>query len=183
MPDFDPKAVDWGRVFAEAVLLAQVVRPRDAEDIVTEGMTLLLDGTAPFDAAGTETLAQHLVEAGLRAWRNRERTERRRRRPDKVAKLVQYLDEAPPTPEELNEERDTKARAFEELRAETADDPEVHAIVELIGQGVHEPAIQAQRLGWGIEVVRKARKRLTRRVKARAGSPDDDDEEEDEEPP
>jgi hypothetical protein len=159
MTDFDPGAVDWGRVFAEAVLLAQGFRPRDAEDVVTLGVTLLLEGAAPFDPSGTETLAQHVVEAGLKATRNRERTERRQRRPAMAAKLQHYLDEEPPTPEELAEERIRKARRLEELRAATADDPEVRALVDLIEQGVHEPADQARQLGWKTEAMRKARKR------------------------
>jgi DNA-directed RNA polymerase specialized sigma24 family protein len=198
MGDFDPSQVDWGRVFAEAVAIALGFTKNDAEDVVQQGMTLLFDGTAPFDAASGKTLAQHLVEVGRLEHAKKQRTERRRRHPRVVAKLVQWFDgAAPPTPEELSAEREGRARAFEELLAQTVDDPEVQALVRLEADGVSEPAAQAERLGWQMPVVRNARKRLARRVKARTGSArstesgarhgqgrnGEDCEEEDEEPP
>jgi len=166
MGEFDPTSVDWGRAFAEAVAIAATKRPRDAEDIAQQGLTQLLEGQAPFDPDAGATLAEHIVAAGLHDLKSRERTERKRRRPDRVAKLTHLMDVEPPTPEELNEEHEEQARAFEELKAECADDPEVHALVLLEHEGIDEASEQAERLKWDIEVVRNARKRMSRRVMA-----------------
>jgi hypothetical protein len=163
MSDFDPTTVDWGRVFAEALEIAQGFAARDAEDLVQQGMTLLLEGTAPFDPAGEVTLAAHVVRVGLDALRHRERSERRRRRPQTIAKLTHWLDGEPPTPEELNHARHLGERAFEMVLAACDGDAEVRALVELArDEDVDEAADQADRLKWPIAQVRNARKRMAR---------------------
>src|SRR5258708_5952189 len=86
LSEFDPTKVDWGRVYAEALEIAHGFSPRGAEDLVQEGMTLVLEGTAPYDEASGKTLAEHLVEVALTAARNRARVERRRQGPKARAK-------------------------------------------------------------------------------------------------
>jgi hypothetical protein len=166
MTDFDPTTVDWGRIFAEALEIALGTGSREAEDVVQQGMTLVLDGSAPFDASGKLTLAAHVVAAGLAARRNKERVERLRRRPKVVAKLTHWLDVGPPTPEELSDERQRGDAAFEAVLAACAGDAEVRELVLLSRQDVDEPSDQAERLGWGIERVRNARKRMSRMLAA-----------------
>jgi hypothetical protein len=166
MTDFDPSTVDWGRVFAEALEIALGMASRDAEDVVQQGMTLVLEGRAPYEPSGKTTIAEHVVSAGLAARRNRDRVDRLRRRPRVVAKLTHWLDVEPPTPEELNESRRRGEHAFEAVLAACGGDVEVRALVQLSRQDVDEPAEQAERLGWGIETVRNARKRMARVVSA-----------------
>lgn len=183
MGEFDPRAVDWGRAFAEAVAIASRQRPREAEDIVQQGMTALLEGGAPFDPDGEETLPEHLVTVGLREKRNRERTERRRRRPNVQAKMQQWFDDdRPPSPEELSEEMERRRRALDALRDACKDNPDAREIVRLEGEGENEPAKQAQVLKWPIERVRNARKRVARRVQEVADAGDEDEEQESEPP-
>jgi DNA-directed RNA polymerase specialized sigma24 family protein len=163
MSDFDPSTVDWGRVFAEALEIAQGVAARDAEDLVQQGMTLLLEGTAPFDPAGGVALPAHIVKVALEASRNRERSERRRRRPQTIAKLAHWLDGEPPTPEELNHARRLGERAFEAVLAACGGDDEVRDLVLLArDEDLDEPAEQRDRLNWPIEKVRNARRRMAR---------------------
>jgi len=162
MSEFDPTQVDWGRVYAEALEIALGFSPRGAQDLVQLGMTLVLEGTAPFDEASGKTLAEHLVEVALTAERNRARSERRRQNPKQTSKLQHWLDVEPPTPEELNDERALGDAAHAALLAECADDPDVRALVDLARDDVDEAAEQQVELGWDIERVRNARKRMNR---------------------
>jgi hypothetical protein len=162
MTAFDPKAVDWGRIYAEALEIALSFTSREEDEVVQQGMTLVIDGTAPFDPDGTTTLAAHVVSVGLAARRNRERTERRRRRPKVVGKLTHWLDVEPPTPEELVGERARGERAFEATLAASEGDADVRALVLLAREGVDEPADQAAKLSWPVERVYNARKRVAR---------------------
>ncbi len=164
MSAFDPNAVDWGRVYAEALEIALEMRMGDAEDLVSEGVTMVLDGTAPFDPSGEETLAAHVVAVSVARRRNQARVVRRRRGRGDDAKLVHHLDEAPPTPEELMDERRMGDRAFDTLLAACANDEDVEKLVLLSREDVDEAADQATRLGWEIDRVRNARKRMTRLV-------------------
>ena len=162
MSAFDPTTVDWGRVYAEALAIAHDFSPRNAEDLVQEGMELVLDGTAPYDPEGGKTIAEHLVEVALTASRNRARVERRRQTKKATAKLQHWLDAEPPTPEELSHARARSDAAYAALLRECADDPDVRELVRLSHEDVDEPADQADRLKWDIERVRNARKRMTR---------------------
>jgi hypothetical protein len=162
MSEFDPTQVDWGRVYAEALAIALGFSPRGAEDLVQLGMTLVLEGTAPFDPDGGMTLAEHLVDVALTAERNRARSERRRQNPKQTAKLQHWMDLEPPTPEELNDERALGDAAYAATLAECADDPDVRALVDLAREDVDEAADQQAALGWDIERVRNARKRMNR---------------------
>jgi DNA-directed RNA polymerase specialized sigma24 family protein len=165
MSDRDPTSIDWGQVFAEALEIAHAMRVGDAEDVVQEGMTRVLDGTAPFDPAGELTLAAHLVSVAVTARRNAQRIERLRVRRGTKAKLIQHLDEEPPTPEELTHERRLGERAFEALLAECADDEDVRTLVNLArDEDVDVAQGQADALGWDIGRVRNARKRMDRAV-------------------
>jgi DNA-directed RNA polymerase specialized sigma24 family protein len=168
MADREPKDVDWGRVFADAVHIARAITKRDAEEIVQEAMVLFFAGKAAWGPAGKETLAQHLVTVGLCARRKKERTERRRRHPKVVGKMGQEFDQPPATPEDDVSEAEEKTKRFEQLLADFASDPEARDILLLVQQGVHDALAQAQRSGRDIEVVRNARKRIKRRLRALA---------------
>jgi hypothetical protein len=166
MSELDPKSVDWGQVFAEALEIAHAMRVGDdAEDIVQQGMTMVLDGTAPFDASGELTLAAHIVSAAFTARRNARRVDRRREKRGQNAKLVVHVDVPPPTPEELTHERRLGERAFDALLAECTDDEDVRALAMLAREeDVDEAQGQADALGWDIGRVRNARKRMDRAV-------------------
>ncbi len=164
MSQFDPNAVDWGRVFAEALDIALEMKVSNAEDVVSEGVTMVIEGTEPFDPSGEETLAAHVVAVAVAKRNTQANVDRRRRRRGQKAKLVHYLDEAPPTPEELLEERARGDQAFESLLAACDGDPEVRELVLLSRKDVDEAAEQAETLGWDIGRVRNARKRMTRLI-------------------
>jgi hypothetical protein len=165
MGDFDPTKVDWGRVYAEAIEIAIGFRARDPEDLVQQGMTLVLEGTAPFDEDGGMTLAAHLVDVALTQAQNRARIQRLRNKRGTNAKLQHWMDEEPPTPEELNHSRRLGDRAYDAVLAACDGDDEVRELVVLAREeDLDEAADQAERLGWGIERVRNARKRMTRIV-------------------
>jgi hypothetical protein len=165
MSDFDSTKVDWGRVYAEAIELAMGFHARDPEDLVQQGMTLVLEGTAPWDCDGEMTLAAHIVDVALTEARNKARIERLRNKRGTNAKLQHWMDEAPPTPEELNHARRLGDRAFEAVLAACDGDDEVRELVMLAREeDLDEAADQAERLGWEIERVRNARKRMARIV-------------------
>jgi hypothetical protein len=176
----------WGRVLAEAVLLALdcTRTAADAEDLAMEGLQLVLEGKAPWDPAISKrgTLASHVVAVGYNVMRNKQRAWNRRTRPAFLAKLGQTMDDGySSTPEQRlsdAQERAHNERLFAELLSEAEqDDPDVGQILLLEQQEVDEPAKQARRLGWDIERVRNARKRLKRRVLAlrERGESDEDD--------
>ena len=131
-------------------------------------MVLFFAGKAPWDPAGKETLAQHLVTVGLYAHRKKERTERRRRHPKVISKIVQMFGGPPATPEEDVSEAQAKAKRFEQLLDDFASDPEAREILLLMQDGVSDALGQANRSGRDIEVVRNARKRIGRRLDALA---------------
>jgi len=165
MRELDPTTVDWGQVFAEALEVAHSMRVGDAEEVVQQGMTMVLDGSAPFDPSGELTLAAHLVSVAFAARRHEQRMERQRVRRGTKARVIQYLDVAPPTPEELTHERRLGERAFEALLGECDGDPDVRALVMLAREeDVDDAQGQADALGWEIERVRNARKRMDRAV-------------------
>lgn len=162
MSEFDPTRVDWGRTYVEALEIARRFSAREAEDLVQQGMTLVIEGKAPFDPDGGKTLAAHLVEVALAEARNRARIARLRKRRGQDAKLEQWMDEAPPTPEELSHEKRLEERTFEAVLAACAEDDDVRELAKLAREDCDEPAEQAERLGWRIERVRNARRRLAR---------------------
>jgi hypothetical protein len=176
--DFDPTAVDWGRVFTEALELALRFSTTDAEDLVQRGITLLLEGAAPYDAEGGQTIAEHVVAVAKKERDNRRRKERLRRARGTEAKLEHWLDEAPPTPEELSEERLAAEAAYARLLGACEKDPDVRALAELSRRDIDEPAEQQKELGWHIDRVRNARKRMGRMVAAVAASMNGEDGEE-----
>lgn len=122
MSEFDPTKVDWGRTYVEAIEIARRFSAREAEDLVQQGMTLVIDGKAPFDPDGGKTLAAHLVGVALAEMRNRARVERLRKRRGQTAKLEHWMDEAPPTPEEPSHEMRLGELAFEAVVAACGDD-------------------------------------------------------------
>ncbi len=64
-----------------------------------QGMTMVLDGSAPFDPANAElTLAAHLVSVAFAARRHEQRMGGQRVRRGTKAKVIQHLDVEPPTP-------------------------------------------------------------------------------------
>jgi DNA-directed RNA polymerase specialized sigma24 family protein len=160
----ESNVIEWGRVFAEAIVLARKVNKRDADEIVHEGLALLFAGRAPPDPDGTETLAEHLVSVGRSALRNRRRVDRRRSHPRVVGKLVRAFDHPPSTPEDDLSEAQERARRFERLLVDFASDAEAREIILLEQEGVHDALTQAGQSGMTIEVVRNARKRIKRRV-------------------
>jgi hypothetical protein len=165
MADRDPRDIDWRRVFAEAIAIALEVTSYPAEDVVQEGMKLYFSGEAPWDTTGGETLAHHLVAAGVDALNKKARTERRRRHPGVVGKVVSELDRPPPTPEDdygQAEENVHKLRLFEKVLAHFAADQEALDVLLLLQQGVSDASDQAKRTGMDITVVRNARKRIRR---------------------
>jgi hypothetical protein len=164
LSEFDPTTVDWGRVYVEALEIAHGLSRRNAEDLVQQGMTLVLEGTAPFDPDAGKTIAEHLVEVALTEARNRERIVRLRLRRGTMARLQHWMDAAPPTPEELNHTHKLGDAAYAALLTECEDDPDVRELVRLSREDVDEPADQAEQLKWDIERVRNARKRMNRMV-------------------
>jgi hypothetical protein len=169
MADRDPETIDWGSVFAQAVAIALKYTRGDAEEVVQEAMVLYFEGAAPWDASGRMTLPEHLVHVGLYERRKRERTERRRRHPKVIGKLVHIFDRPPRTAEEDfsdAEDEQRKSRLLDRLLGDFADDAQAREIVRLEQEGVHEPLEQAKSSGMEIEEVRNARKRIKRRVEA-----------------
>jgi hypothetical protein len=162
MSEFDPTTIDWGRVYVEALEIACRSSARQAEDLVQQGMTLVLEGTAPFDPDGGKTLAEHLVEAAVAEAAKRARIDRLRKQRGQEAKLQHWMDEKPPTPEELTHTTRLEERAFEAMLAACGDDDDVRELAKLAREDFDEPAEQAERLGWPIERVRNARRRLAR---------------------
>jgi DNA-directed RNA polymerase specialized sigma24 family protein len=176
----DLSNVDWERVFAEAVDIALAYTKRDVEDLVEDAMELLFAGEAAWDDSSKHTLPEHLVLVGLKARRNRMRTERRRRNPKVIGKMVQLFEEdRPPTPEDEAadaEERQRKKVLLEELLEDLADDSEARGIVLLELEGVHGALEQVARGAGDIETVRRARKRVARHVRALVERAESDDE-------
>ena len=103
------------------------------------------------------------MSVAVTARRNAQRIERLRVRRGTKARLIQHLDEEPPTPEELTHERRRGERAFEALLAECADDEDSRALAMLArDEDVDDAQGQADALGWDIGRVRNARKRMDR---------------------
>ncbi|HEV3191803.1 MAG TPA: hypothetical protein VGY54_14935 [Polyangiaceae bacterium] len=179
MVEREPPAIDWARIYAEAVRLAADVTGRDAEDVVNEAVALYLEGRAPYDPTDGKTLAKHLVDIGVTARAKRRRTERRRRKPGVMGKLIQLFDRPPATSEQRYldaEEEQRKAGLFEQVLADPELTPEERTLVLLVQDDVHEAREQAQQSGMDIGTVRNARKRLKRRLAALAGSEDEETE-------
>ena len=170
MTSGDLSTVDWARVFAEAVEIVLRYTTYDVEDLVEDGMERLLAGEAPWDPSSEPSLAEHVVRVGLSVRRNRMRTERRRHNPKVVGTMTQMVEDArPPTPEEDAadaEERHRKRLLLQELLEDLADDPEAHSIVLLEIDGVHGALEQAEHAAADMETVRRARRRVARRVQA-----------------
>jgi hypothetical protein len=170
MPDRDPNAIDWPRVYAEAVRLALSFTKRDAQDVVQEAMKLYLAGEAPWVPGGRVPLPEHLVVVGLDARSKQRRTERRRWKPAVVSKIAGMFNRSAPTPEQnlaAAEDDQHRARLFEKLVRELErQDPQAHRIVLLEQEGVHDAAEQAAQSGMSMEDVHNARKRIKRRVLA-----------------
>jgi len=168
-PSSDPLAgVDWGEVSVQAaVIVAACTTPRDVEDVVQQGLLLVLEGDAPWDPAGGKTIGEHVAAIGIRAYRNARRNERRRKDPKMVAKLIVEFDVPPPTPEEV------LAEGYDEWRKQTctrrvieslAGDEQATAVLELSAQGVGEVAEQARLSGYNLRAVERARSRISRRA-------------------
>jgi hypothetical protein len=163
LAEFDPAGVDWGRVYVEALRLARELKwvsEVEADEIVQQGTTLVLEGVEPFDPDGGATLADHVVQVGKAARDIQRRVERRRRSPKKLAKLEHYTDVPPPTPEELSDAREEGDDAFEMLLASTEGSADLQALVALMRRDIDDPADQAAELGWKIGKVYNTRKRL-----------------------
>jgi hypothetical protein len=162
--------VDWGRVFAEAVLITRRFSPRDAEEVVQNGMAIFFSGERsgePPARRAADTLAQHVARLGLDAWRNKERSERRRRHPQVVAKLTLPDGDGPRTPEAdmVRAEDDRRSvRLLEALLVVLASDTEALRVLELVQLGVGDVAEQATRAGLSVAAVRNARKRIKRHM-------------------
>ena len=176
MVDREPPGIDWARIYVEAVNLAAEITTRDAQDVVNDAVALYLAGEAPYDPADGKTFAEHLVHIGLTARAKRRRTERRRKKPGRMWKVIQFFDRPPPTSEQRYldaEEEQRKAGLFEQVLADPELTPEERALVLLVQEDVHEAREQATQSGMDIETVRNARKRLKRRLAALAGSNDE----------
>jgi hypothetical protein len=165
----DPLAgVDWGEVSVQAAVIVSACTPaRDVGDVVQQGLLLVLEGEAPWDPADGKTLGEHAAAVGIRAYRNARRTERRRKDPKIVAKLVMEFDVPPLTPEGV------LAQGYDEWRKETctrrvieslADDKQATAVLELARHGVGEVAEQARLSGYSLRAVERARSRISRRA-------------------
>ena len=171
--------VDWGSVYAQAVVVAlRFVRSQDAEDVVMEGMKRVIDGSSAWDAEGKRTLVGHVVAVGLNEQRNERRKAQRRNEGDFVEAFA-YESEAdrPGTPEEQaveGEERERKARRFGKLVALCAGDADALWVLECEQAGISGSAEQV-REGLDIEGVRNARKRIKRRVEMLADTDDEDE--------
>ena len=150
---------DWGRAIAEAVAIALPFAPQDAEDLVQDAALRVFEGKAPWNPKET-SLPLHLAQVGLKARSNQRRSERRRRRPSVVAKLIAFFDERVPTPQELFFEQRRKAERFEAVTKKLADDPEALQIVRLVEQDVLGVEEQADQTGMSVAAVRNARRRI-----------------------
>ena len=162
MAEFDPAAVEWGRVYVEALALAMALKVSEveADEIVQQGVALVIAGEEPFDPDGGTTLADHVVQVGKTSRDNQRRVERRQRNPKKLAKLEHYTDVPPPTPEELTDAREEGDDAFEMLLAATAGHADLQALVALMRRDIDDAATQAAELGWKIGKVYNTRRRL-----------------------
>ena len=130
--------VDWGAVFAEALDLAtEVWSARVAEEIVSTGVERVFAGDAPWDPAGKNTLAKHVVAVGFNVRRNERRAAQRRRRSDFVAGAAQALEErGTARPDDAAEEKDERAFLFARLRQRCEGFPDALAILDAEKQGV-----------------------------------------------
>jgi DNA-directed RNA polymerase specialized sigma24 family protein len=163
--------VDWGDVFAQAVALAissEFVRKRYIDDLVTEGITRLYEGSATYDPEVDGELAMRVLVVGKQALRAAAKRQHRRASPGFEAG-VQYearLD-APPGPEEslgeaeLDEER---ADLLRRLTADCAGDDDALAVVDCALRAIERPEDQARVTGLSYGNVRSAVKRVKRRL-------------------
>jgi hypothetical protein len=159
-------AVDWGRVYREAVAaLEPTVGLARMEEVAAEGMYLVFAGEAPERREG-ETVAGHVARSGLLAWRTAGRAERWHRSPRVSTKVAAALYVPVPTGEAVLSREEERARRFECLVDAIGGDREVADIVRLAREGVTTEMEQAARLGITIEALRNARKRLKRHIDA-----------------
>lgn len=161
------EGIDWGDVYASAVRLALTCVPRqDAEDVVMAGVTKVIDGSAPWDSAGKDTLASHVVAVGCRERRVELRKAHRREKLGAVEAFAQGAESAWTPEDEVSEaeERAEKGRRYGRLVALCVDDADALAVLECLEQDIDEPAGQVTATGLTLDAVRNARKRIKRRA-------------------
>jgi hypothetical protein len=117
MSDLDPNAIDWPRVYAEAVAIALTFGRGSALEIVQEGVKRYLEGQAPWAPGGESTLVEHLVVVGRKARGNQNRSERRRY-PKMVGRLVAMFGGSSPSPSKKKRLPDEAWDALEDPRLE-----------------------------------------------------------------
>jgi hypothetical protein len=162
LAEFDPAAVEWGRVYVEALALTRTLKVSEAEadEVVQLGVTLVIEGEKPFDPGGGATLADHVVQVGKAARNKQRRVERRRRDPERLAKLEHYTDVPPATPEQLTDAREEGDDAFAMLLASIEGNADLEALVALMRRDIDDAKTQAAELGWKMDKVYNTRRRL-----------------------
>src|SRR5262249_48014624 len=124
-------AVDWNEIFVQAVRIAlAIVRTEsDAEDIVMNGVELVMSGKAPHDPAQGTSLPRHVVGVGSKVWRRAQAKVRRRQAPAFVAMMTEH-DPPEANLEDDYADRQHRAWLFRQLSAACADDPEEMLVLE-----------------------------------------------------
>jgi DNA-directed RNA polymerase specialized sigma24 family protein len=161
--------VDWADVFARAVALGRRFLPeQDVDDVVTEGITRLYEGSATYDPRIDGELAMRVLEVGKPVIRAELRKMGRRESEAFEAEVrFEARRDAPPGPEQSLDEavlRKEKAEVLRLLRVDCAGDDGALAVIDCAMRSIERPEDQARITGLSYENVRSAIKRVKRRL-------------------
>jgi DNA-directed RNA polymerase specialized sigma24 family protein len=163
--------IDWGDVFAEAVALAHsgsFVKKRDIDDVVSEGISRLYEGSATYDPEVDGELAMRVIVVGKLAIRATSKRLQRRASGDFENQVgFEARVNAPPGPEESLAEaelREEKAEILRQVKADCAGDGDALAVVDCALLSIERPEDQARVTGLSYGNVRSAVKRVKRRL-------------------
>jgi DNA-directed RNA polymerase specialized sigma24 family protein len=167
--------VDWRDVFARAAALARsFVREQDIDDVVTEGITRLYEGTAAYDPEVDGELAMRVVEVGRDAIRGEQRRVQLRTSGNFAAGVALALHGAAlPGPEQALSEaelREQKAEILRQVRADCEGDAGATAVIDCALRAIERREDQARVTGLSYEDVRSAVKRVKTKLRSRQGA-------------
>jgi hypothetical protein len=156
----------WGSAFGRLVSIANgwTRNTADSEDLAQRGLT------DAWMAKPDETDVAALVRRGALAMKghltNHRRATKRRRDERWLGAAAETARGLRRTPEQLAATQEHKAQLFAHLRERLAGDPDATALLDETLEDHTTAAEQAEALGWPIERVRNARKRLHRAIEA-----------------
>ena len=162
--------VDWSTLFALASALARsFVREQDVEDVVTEGITRLYEGSATYDPGTDGELAMRVLMVGRDAIRGQHRKMQLRTSGRFAAGVGLALHSAAqPGPEQAFSEaevREQKAEILRQLTADCAGDAGATAVIDCALHAIERPEDQARETGLSYEDVRLAILRVNTKLR------------------